>query len=427
MLNETLQIISMVLCVVGLLQAIMAPKQLDVSLKDYIILYAALFFYSGSILTSLRLSGVEGTGIHDILSVSVFLEFFMLYLMSFHMINWLLTRVQSKAGRHEVLVIRLILCVILLGQTVTLTVTQFTGFFYTIDSANIYHRQAGMIWHFVIMAAEFAVGLYTLLRFRCALTRRSFLAFSAFAVLFGTAFALQVLFSEVYFITAASAFSVVVLFLYVTVENAETHYQNERTLEKLKTDIMLSQIQPHFTFNALTTIKYLCRVDPAQAEKAVAEFAVYLRGNMDSLTAEKPITFREELKHTRAYLSLEKLRFGDDLEVVEQIEYTDFLIPSLTLQPLVENAVRHGIRETEEGKGSVMISVREYSDRVEVTVADDGTGFDTLILEGDSRKHLGIRNVRYRLEHMCGGSLLIYSLIDEGTRATIVLPKDSVK
>ena len=424
MLNETLQIVSMVLCVVGLLQVIISPRQLDVSLKDYTLLYASLFLYSGSILTSLMLSGSEGTEAHTVLSVSVFLEFFMLYVMTFHIINWLLTRVQSKAAGHEVLAARMILCVIFLGQTALLTLTQFTGFCYTIDMTNIYHRQPGIIWHFVIMVAEFAVGVYTLLRFRGALRRRSRLAFSAFAVLFGTALALQVLFSGVYYITIASAFSVVVLFLYVNVENTELHYQNERTIEKLKVDMMLSQIQPHFLFNSLTTIKHLCRTDPVTAEEAVAKFSVFLRGNMDSLTADKPIGFEDELDHTRAYLALEKLRFGDDLTIIEHIDCTSFLIPSLTLQPIVENAVRHGIRETEDGKGTVTVLAKEYPDRYEVTVTDDGNGFDTQILEGDDKEHLGIRNARYRLEHMAGGSLLIESVAGRGTTVILVLPKD---
>ena len=423
MLNIILQSISMVLCVVGLLQVLIVPRNLDVSVKDYIVLYMTLFFYSGSILTSLLLSGKGGTKVHTMLAVSVFMEFYMLYQMTFHIINWLLTRVQSKVNRYEVRVIRIILCVILIGQTAILTATQFTGFFYTIDRANIYHRQTGIIWHFVIMVVEFTVGVYVLIRFRGVLSRRSLLAFTAFAVLFGTAFALQVLFSKVYFITAASAFSIVVLFLYVNVENAELHYQNERTIEKLKIDMMLSQIQPHFLFNSLTTIKHLCRMDPATAEEAVTKFSVYLRGNMDSLTAEKPIEFSEELKHTRAYLALEKLRFGDDLTVAEHIGCTSFRLPALTLQPIVENAVRHGIRETDEGKGTITISANEYNDRYEITVTDDGNGFDPLASNDDTGSHLGIRNVRYRLEHICGGSLSIESEPGHGTAATISVPK----
>ena len=144
---------------------------------------------------------------------------------------------------------------------------------------------------------------------------------------------------------------------------------------------------------------------------------------MDSLTNDKPIDFMDELNHTRAYLSLEKLRFGEDLTSMEQIKCSDFQIPALTLQPIVENAVRHGIRGTEEGRGTVAVFTQEYPDRYEITVTDDGNGFDTQILEDEDHQHLGIRNVRYRLEHTSQGSLVIHSAVGKGTTAVISLPK----
>ena len=415
MLNQTLQMISMVLCVVGIAQVIIAPRQLNVSFWDYIVFYAVLLLYSGSILTALLLSGMEGAAVHAILTAAVFLEFFMLYLLTFHVINWLLSRVQSKADKREVYTLRIILCVMLIAQTAILTVSQFTGLYYTIDSSNIYHRHDGMIWNIVLLMAEFLVGIYALLRFRGALRRRSLFAFSAFAALYGIAFAMQIMFSEVYYITVASAFSVVVLYLYVGVENSQLYYQNERMIEKLKVDMMLSQIQPHFLFNSLTTIKHLCRRDPATAEKAVTDFSLFLRGNMSSINSDALIPFAKELEHTRSYLSLEELRFGDALRIEYDIEAEGFVMPPLTLQPIVENAVRHGIRESESGEGAVWIASREYPDRYEVTVTDDGIGFDAESLENLDSSHVGIRNVRWRLEQLCGGTLAIESAAGQGT------------
>ena len=108
------------------------------------------------------------------------------------------------------------------------------------------------------------------------------------------------------------------------------------------------------------------------------------------------------------------------------LESTDFRLPTLTLQPLVENAVTYGVRKSETGRGTVTIRSREYPDRWEVSVTDDGPGFVPDSLPGDSeRSHVGLRNVRERLKHTCGGELRIDSVLGEGTTATIILPKEA--
>ena len=101
-------------------------------------------------------------------------------------------------------------------------------------------------------------------------------------------------------------------------------------------------------------------------------------------------------------------------------------MPTLTLQPLVENAVTYGVRKSETGCGTVTIRSRAFPDRWEVSVTDDGPGFVPDSLPGDSeRSHVGLRNVRERLKHTCGGELRIDSVLGEGTTVTIVLPKEA--
>ena len=188
---------------------------------------------------------------------------------------------------------------------------------------------------------------------------------------------------------------------------------------------MLSQIQPHFLYNSLTVIRELCHSDPAQAETATVLFSRYLQGNMESLNAEGLVAFEQELKHTEGYLELEKLRFEDKLTVRWDIQSAVFQIPTLTLQPIVENAVRHGVRGNPDGVGSVTVAAREYPDRYEITVADNGPGFDPEAPPAEERgAHIGIQNVRERLARLCGGSLIITSAPGEGTTATILLPKE---
>lgn len=207
------------------------------------------------------------------------------------------------------------------------------------------------------------------------------------------------------------------------------NYKSAREAEQLKAElaenriaIMLSQIQPHFLYNSLNTIYGLCEKDPSAAKKAVNDFSDYLRGNMDSLSRNCPVPFETELKHLRAYLSLEKTRFKNKLEIVWDIKANGFMLPALTVQPLVENAVKHGICKAENG-GRVTISSRELDDRYEIEVSDNGVGFDVDAVPNDGKSHLGIENVRNRLWKMCGASLELSSEVGKGTSAVIILPK----
>lgn len=196
-------------------------------------------------------------------------------------------------------------------------------------------------------------------------------------------------------------------------------------LLKSRVTIMISQIQPHFLYNSLTSIAQLCEKDPKRAKTATIDFANYLRGNMNSIKDEHPVPFETELSHLKTYLSLEKMRFGDDLNIVYDIGVTDFTIPSLTVQPLVENAVKHGVGMKEDG-GTVTISTKEYDDRYEVVVSDDGVGFDTTKPNPDtSRTHLGIENIKERISTMCNGDVTIESEAGKGTVSTIKIFKDT--
>lgn len=199
--------------------------------------------------------------------------------------------------------------------------------------------------------------------------------------------------------------------------------RQEQELSEMHIDIMLSQIQPHFLYNALTTIRQLCDIDPNLAKESIRDFSYFLRGNMDSLKSRAPISFEQELGHAHHYLKLEQQRFVDRLVVKIDTPVVDFSIPPLTIQPLVENAVRHGIMMQDEG-GTLIIRTEETGDAYIVTVSDDGVGFVPDAVPADGGLHIGIQNVRERLQTMCGGALQIMSVPGEGTDATIILPKE---
>ena len=199
----------------------------------------------------------------------------------------------------------------------------------------------------------------------------------------------------------------------------------EKELEESRIAVMLSQIQPHFIFNVLGTIRGLCREDPQQAWSGLGDFSNYLRGNMNALTSTKSIPFEMELQHIEAYLRLEQMRLGEKLTVEYDIQAKDFSIPPLMLQPLVENAVKHGIFYKAEG-GTVIIRSRREASRIILSVEDNGVGFEAaaLKMDFDRRQHIGLANVRYRAEKMLGGTLHVDSNRSSGSKVTLEFPAE---
>lgn len=199
----------------------------------------------------------------------------------------------------------------------------------------------------------------------------------------------------------------------------------DKQLSEANTAIMVSQIQPHFLYNALNTIKYLIKRNPQEAEKTLVSFSYYLRGNMDSLTQKAPIPFSDELQHVKHYSDIELLRFGDRINVEYDIKCDSFTVPALSIQPIVENAIKHGVTKKAEG-GTVKISSYEEEKYYCVKVDDDGVGFDTQspdYADDEYHAHIGISNVAKRLKYMSNATLEIDSAEGVGTHITIKIPK----
>ena len=195
----------------------------------------------------------------------------------------------------------------------------------------------------------------------------------------------------------------------------------EAELKESRVAIMLSQIQPHFIYNTLGTIERMCLKDPQKATEIVRNFSLYLRGNFSELDSVTPIRFADELKHVEYYADIEKVRFPD-INIEYHVETTDFVLPALSVQPLVENAIKHGLMRLEAG-GTVVIHSYETPTHFCVEVKDDGVGFDAS-LPMDEKKHVGLRNIRGRLKAMVSGDLILESTPAIGTKAVIMIPKE---
>ena len=224
---------------------------------------------------------------------------------------------------------------------------------------------------------------------------------------------------SVTFLTISVVVSSVFYYIWLHFQFVREHEQDLVATQRIK--IMMTQIQPHFLFNALNTIRALYKKDPSLADRTLENFSTYLRQNLESLSQTDLIPVSNELEHTRLYAEIETLRFPN-VHVEYEIEDEDFEIPALTIQPLLENAIRHGVRSRKSGVVIISTILEENFHRI--VVRDNGCGFDTETLESAGESHVGIRNVRDRVEKMCGGSMILKSAPGKGTSVSLLIPRE---
>ena len=238
--------------------------------------------------------------------------------------------------------------------------------------------------------------------------------------------------SQYVFIALLAVAVIMVLKLIPQNINAATK-ANELEMEKIvlnaelaesRISTMMSQIRPHFIYNTLGSIEQLCDLDPKKAGELVHDFAKYLRGNFGELDNPKPILMSQEMDHVHHYVSIENVRFPD-MTFTFEMNSEDFHIPALTVQPIVENAIKHGLMKLQKG-GTIHVVSYETEIDYCVCVEDDGVGFDTSLLI-DERKHVGLRNIRERLTAMVNGTIEIQSTVGVGTTVLIKIPKEANK
>jgi sensor histidine kinase YesM len=209
-----------------------------------------------------------------------------------------------------------------------------------------------------------------------------------------------------------------------------TNYFKSLQLEHIENDlknsrIMLSmnQIRTHFVFNIMNAISGMCKYDPEKADNTIVRFARYLRTNIDIMQEDNLVLFQSALQHLEDYIVLEQIRFGDKIRFETDITIEDFLIPPLLLQPVVENAIKYGLNPNPLG-GTITLKTIEEVDYIVIEVIDDGIGFDVnqTMKEGS----VGLQNVKFRLENLVHGNMLVESKPGEGTKVTMRMPKKEV-
>ena len=210
--------------------------------------------------------------------------------------------------------------------------------------------------------------------------------------------------------------------------------KRERELQMLGLELRLSrirnftgQMQPHFLYNALGSIQEIVLDDPVYASELLGDFTTHLRSCIRAMENDAPIPFEQELKNIEAYVNIERMRLGSKLNVRYDIKTTEFSVLPLSVQPLVENAIRHGIYQRGQTGGTVTVSTGETKNTWIVCVEDDGIGFDVDAYrkktEAGATESAGLKNLIFRLKNMLHADVDLKSRIGEGTKVTVTIPK----
>ena len=278
----------------------------------------------------------------------------------------------------------------------------------------------GQVGGYIIISQPFI----SIFMYRKLVSRNIILALSSFIIfpILGTVF--RAFLPDIEFMPYTIMLSLEFVGNVLMFESEKQVHEQKEKLSKIRIQLILSQIKPHFIYNVLNTIHVLCEKDPLMAQEAIGEFSDYLRGNLNCVDKEECISFMKEMDIVRNYLSLEKMRFGDKLNVEYDLKVMGFKIPAISVQILAENAVKHGLLKKREG-GTLKISSYLEGEQAVVEVSDDGTGYEENAIrdcDDSESSHKGLAILRERLKIMVNGTLEIVGKKNAGTCAKIRIP-----
>ncbi len=255
-------------------------------------------------------------------------------------------------------------------------------------------------------------------RWRSRMSKRYFYAFIFSMIPMIITLLIHIFVSVFALLGFSIAICALAMFGIVLFDQVDRMMRQQREIAHQRASIMVLQMRPHFIYNTMMSIYYLCKQDPDRAQRVTLDFTTYLRKNFTAIASEDLIPFSEELEHTRAYLAVEQAQHEDFLTVEYDTPHVGFRLPPLTLQPIVENAVKHGLDPDSEPL-RIMIRTARTAAGSEITVEDTGAGFGTV---DDGAPHIALKNIQQRLEIMCHGTMTIHSRQGGGTVVRVTIP-----
>jgi sensor histidine kinase YesM len=317
---------------------------------------------------------------------------------------------------------------------IMLMLSQRNGYIYQIDpETNLYERGRGFALWTLINMSEAAIGSVYLFLKRKEIDKDRLVAVLSFVFIPVITAFVQIFIYGYSLANIACLVSTLIMFAQAISDNVKDLLKQEvmiRTqdteLSNLRNKIALSQIQPQFLYKVLDYVEGLCNRDTKKAKVLVSNLSDYLKGNVNLAGKEEMVPFEGEFEHTKAYLEIEKIINENSFDTEYDIRETDFMLPALSIQPVVENAVRHGVNELAPGKrGKIKVSTLHGNGYIKIVIKDNGVGFETesVIGAAEYEKEMhGLKNVKERLRIMENAEIHVKSFPNRGTTVEIIIP-----
>ena len=303
---------------------------------------------------------------------------------------------------------------------VILIVSHLTTVFYYVTPDNQFFR--GPLWALWMspLVLIMTLNISGVIRRRKKLSRKIFVALLIYLLPMTAAVIIHMFISVELFVIFGMALLVIIMFGLILSDNMEQYAKQQQKIAHQSASVMVLQMRPHFIYNTMMTIYYLCKQDADKAQQVTLNFTDYLRKNFTAIASENTVPFADELKHTQAYLAVEQAQHEDNMFVEFDTPHTQFRVPPLTLQPLVENAVKHGM-DPDGDPLHIRVKTRQTSSGSEIVVENSGPDFNSA---ENNEPHIALNNIRGRLELMCRGRLDITPRAGGGTVVTVYIPKN---
>lgn len=407
--NFTIVSAGIVLSVLGIFLATII-RTIDPKLRTFFIAYFSVMtaYTTNDMISQIALTNPGNSAFTVVSKASIFFEsLFSSILMP--MFTILLLYMAKEHLRCITFYLQLALWV---SYFILLIITQFTTIIYYISDDNIYHRGAYYPLLLIPPVCMMLTNLYALFTRKQKLPDSLYKVFLIYLIVPMIAMVIQMFFYGILTIVLATTTTALFMLAYILNAQLDSYIEQKNINYQQQMDIMVLQMRPHFIYNTMSSIYYLIDINPTKAKQVIEDFSMYLRRNFSAVAKNGLIPFKEELEHTKAYLAVEKARYENLLFIEYDTPHTMFHLPPLTLQPIVENAVKHGL-DPELPKLYVTIRTRKTVTRSELIVENIGADFP----ENDkdpSHLHIGIANVRKRLALMCHGTLTIEPRQNDG-------------
>ena len=384
--------VMMTLMIAGIIISVITPDVEKWNRKFFITLFTTLTllvtsYFVDSFLLLCSNSVIAGR-------ILVFFQYFFIPVTMFMFTIFLLHCCGENWRKSKIFYSALIVLVVFF---ILLGINQFSGIFYYITEEDIFYRNelhSVLMLPFILIAT---LNLFTVIKRRKIFSKKYYMAFMVntlpmtFAILFHT-----IIFNPLV-IALGLTFSASGMFVIILIDHIEKFLHQQREIFNQQANILVLQMRPHFIYNTMTSIYYLCSQNPTQAQKVILDFTNYLRKN---------------------FMAIEQAQFEENLFVEYDTPYQNFKIPPPTLQPIVENCVKHGL-DPDSAPLHILIWTRETYAGSVIIVEDDGVGFEF----GDGGENFALQNIQKRLEMFCGGTLEIYPREGGGTVVKILIPE----